>query len=355
MKYSQIHRFLLIDRLLYLNTEGISTKDMLERINASLKEEGCPPITLRQLQNDINDMKDVLNAPIDSGRGQRRIKYSEVNFCIFNKTHEPYKISAIEDAFSGRLNWLRLQMDYMQESFYNEKMLEVIDYEDNMQLTNIEELPIILKAITKERLIHFQYAKKFSTERESRTVHPYFLHQYNNRWYLFALFRAKDNTIVQKSKDSVKDGMRCYALDRMSDISIVGGHSPAYENKTVQEIRAYKRKYFSHIVGVMNDGRGDIQDLDLIFEYGKGDDGRKEEVKLFYNLLKSNPFYDGFEFDDDDGAGYVKAKLCLNHELENHLMMFAHTAYISNETVRKSIIQRAHQILATQHAAHQPK
>lgn len=355
MKYSQLHRFYLIDGFLYLNMEGMSTKVMLERINESLKGEGLPEITLRQLQNDLNDMKEQLNAPIDNGKGRRKVKYDDMTFCIFNRTREPYKIKDVEDILSGRLNWLRLQMDFMQESFFNEKLLEIIDYEDNMQLANIEGLPLILKAITKERLVKFQYARRFSTETERRIVHPYFLHQYNNRWYLFALYRDKDNAIPGEKTNSSEDGIRCYALDRMSEIEQVNELKYMYVSITTERLRVYKRKYFTHIVGVMNDEREEIVDVDLYFNYGTKDKEANKEVRLFFNLLKSNPFYEGFRFEENQDNGFARAKIRPNHELGNHLMMFAHTAYISNETVRKSIIQRAHQILATQHADRQPQ
>lgn len=355
MKYSQIHRFYLIDSFLYLNTEGMSSKEMLERINASLSEEGLPTITLRQLQNDLNDMSEQLNAPIDNGRGQRKVKYSDVSFCVFNRTREPYKITDSENVLDGRLNWLRLQVDFMQESFFNDKLLEVMDYDDNMQLANIEGLPKILRAIIKERVIQFQYAKKFSTETERRIVHPYFLHQYNNRWYLFALCRAKDNLKDGERPDSSKDGIRCYALDRISDIGDANVKGILYESMTVQELRTYKRKYFSHIVGVMNDGRGDITDMSLIFDFGTGDKEKDDKIKLFYNLLKSNPFYQDFKFDDSEKNGYASAKIRPNPELENHLMMYAHAGYITDDAIREGVVKRAKEILNAQHAVHQPK
>ena len=355
MKYSQLHRFYLIDGFLYLNTEGMSTKAMLERINASLSAEGLPEITLRQLQNDLNDMKEQLDAPIDNGKGKRKVKYMDVSFCIFNRTRDPYKIKDVEDVLSGRLNWLRLQMDFMQESFYNDKLLEVMDFEDNMQLTNIEGLPVILKAIIKERLIKFQYAKRFSTEAERRIVHPYFLHQYNNRWYLFALYRSKDNANPGEKTDSAKDGIRCYALDRMSEIRLVNEIKYLYESITPEQLRIYKRKYFTHIVGVVNDEREQLVDMDLFFNYDTGNEEADKEVKLFFNLLKSNPFYSGFCFEENEGNGFARAKIRPNPELENHLMMYAHTMYISDEALREKVVNRAKQILAAQHAPHQIK
>ena len=116
MKYSQLQRFHLIDSLLYLNAEGMSTKDMLEKVNASLAGNQLSRITLRQLQKDLKDMKDLLDAPISSGRGQRMVRYDDLGFCIFSRTRESYRTDRGEDALPGRLEWLGLQVDYMQES-----------------------------------------------------------------------------------------------------------------------------------------------------------------------------------------------------------------------------------------------
>ncbi|MBQ9309645.1 MAG: hypothetical protein IJ222_02140 [Bacteroidales bacterium] len=94
-------------------------------------------------------------------------------------------------------------------------------------------------------------------------MHPYFLHQYNNRWYLFGLFKARDNTVRGEKADTAKDGIRCYAPDRISD----------------------------------------------------------KEARLFFNLLKSNPFYGGFSFEENRDSGFARAKILPNPELENHLMI----------------------------------
>lgn len=348
MKYSQLHRFYLIDGLLYINPEGMSTKTMLDRINASLTSNGFPKITVRQLQLDLNKMKELLNAPINNGRGRRKIKYDDISFCVFNRTRNPYKIKDEKDILNGRLNWLRFQMDYMQECFFNDKLLEVMDYEDNMQLTNIDSLPIVLKAIIKERLIKFNYAKRFSTEDESRIVHPYFLHQYNNRWYLFALYRAKDNISNEEKIDGTKDGIRCYALDRMSNIKQVTEHKYHYESITTDQLRKFKKEYFTPIVGVKNDERKELVDMSLYFNYNTGDEKADNEVQLFFNLLKSNPFYRGFCFEENRGDGYARAMIRPNPELDNHLMIYAHTMYISDDSIRERIVNRAKQILAAQ-------
>lgn len=347
MKYSQLRRFLLIDKSLYLNPEGTSSKDLLEDINATLQREGYATITLRQLQNDLNDMKELLGAPIDSGRGQKTIRYENVSFCVFNQTLSGFDIKGGNaDYLTGRLNWLRLQVNYMQQSANDTKLLEVMDYEDNAQLASLELMPEILKNIASERVIRIQYDKEFSGETESRVVHPYFLHQYNQRWYLFALFRAKDNPKKGEKPNAKADGIRCYALDRIKDIT-----NPTYivyARLAPEELRAYKRKYFGNIVGV--DGRGEAEDLTLYFDYATEDEENNKLVKRFFYLLKTNPFYDGFRFSETDFSGIVKGKVKANNELQNHMMLYAHTAYIDNEKIREGVVERARQILAMQHA-----
>ncbi len=346
MKYAQLQRFYLIDSILYLRPEGISSKDMLEQINGSIPEK----ITLRQLQKDLRYMKEYLNAPIANNKGQRKVRYSDVAFFLFNKTREDYRIDIPENLLEGRRNWLRLQISLVNECFYKEKYLEVVDYDDNFQLTNINSLPIILKAILGEKTIHFMYSRRFSTESSQRIVHPYFLHQYNNRWYLFALFRSRDNSKVGYKEESDKDGIRCYGLDRITDVRELNVESIKFQPISLKKLMAYKKNYFGNIVGVTNMGSGVISDMDLVFDYSFGDEEEKKNARLFYKLIKSNPFFPHFKFEEDQQKGQASASIYVNPELENHLIQFAHAGYISNDEIRESVIKRARQILHRQRA-----
>ena len=352
MKYSQLRRFLLIDKSLYLNPEGTSTRALLEEINPVLKRERYGEITLRQLQNDLKDMKEILGAPIVSGRGQRTIRYENVSFCIFNQTLSDFEIRGRDtDHLTGRLNWLRLQVNYMQQSANDARLLEVLDYEDNARLSSLELMPEILRNIASEKVIRIQYDKDFSGSMESRVVHPYFLHQYDQRWYLFALFRSRDNHAEGKEPDAKSDGIRCYAIDRINEIT--NPTSVHYVRMTPEELRAYKKKYFGKIVGI--DGRGEVEDLTLCFDYTTGDDEKNKMRRRFFNLLKTNSFYGGFGFSETDCRGEAKGKVKANNDLQNHLMFYAHAAYIDNEAIREGIIERARQILVTQSAGPERK
>lgn len=340
MKKPQLERYKHIDEILYLNQEGISTKDLLSEVNRWSRADGCAEISLRQLQYDLRDMKNILGAPLDIRPGQRKIKYNQANYWMFSKINDLKEIDT-EDVNNGRIDWLRMQLYLLNESFFKDKFYEVVDYGDNLKLTNIDMLPRILKAIMKERVIGFQYARKFSDIQECKTVHPYFLHQYNSRWYLFGL----DDKL---KKDN--DGIHCYALDRIT--SCQERSEITYKSIKEEELKQFKNDYFSNIVGVMNDRDVQIEDLKLVFNFGSDNTAAEKDVRLFYNLLKSNSFYDGFTFNEETSKGIATANIKPNPELENHLMMFAHTCYIGNDNIRNSVIKRAQQILNTQN---QPK
>ena len=358
MKYTQLQRFQLIDKLLYLNPEGVSSAKMLEVVNKTLIKKKHATISLRQLQVDLRELKEQLGAPIISGRGRKMIRYENAAFCLFNQTLREFRIAGTgENNLYGRLNWLRLQIQYMEDSRFDKHMMEVMDFEDNLQLANINHLPIILEAIIKRKVLRLEYATGFSEEKNIRIVHPYFLRQYNHRWYLFALYRQGDNLKEGEKPKRRKKSNRPrnpipFAVDRIMDVSVLGSNRIRYQNITLYELQALKKEHFDCIVGVRNDPHVQPVDLELNFGFAGNteEEKRKDDGRLFYNLLKSNPFYKGFVFSSDDACGTVRCTIKPNPELYNNLMMFAHTAHISDEGIRNEIIRRARAILAEQGA-----
>lgn len=353
MKYTQLQRFQLIDKLLYLNPEGVSSAEILEVVNKELSENKHATISLRQLQMDLRELKEQLGAPIISGRGRQKVRYEKAAFRIFNRPLSEYRIAEPDGTpLSGRLNWLRLQIQYMEESQYDEQVMEVMDFEDNLRLANIERLPVILRAIINRQVLRLEYAKDFSEQVNIRIVHPYFLHQYNHRWYLFALYRQKDNLKEGERPEKSQNNIIPFAVDRIMGVSELSSGRISYERIPLYRLRAKKEEQFGCIVGIQNNPKVHPVELILTFNFaGKGEEeGKPSEERRLYNLLKSNPFYKGFVFSSDDACGTARCTIKPNHELYNNLMMYAHTAHISDEGIRNEIIRRARAILAAQGA-----
>jgi hypothetical protein len=63
----------------------------------------------------------------------------------------------------------------------------VIGLESNIDLKGIEYLSQLYDAIINEQVLEVEYQDFKSEEPFTLTFHPYYLKQYNNRWFVFGL------------------------------------------------------------------------------------------------------------------------------------------------------------------------
>lgn len=161
MKYSQLSRLKLIDELLYLNEDGMSTTDLQREIDHRLKMKGVVSkkkdgfvISKRQIEYDLREMKDAFDAPISLTRGQRRVRYSNMTYCAFKDTYDSVERrtnseTSISPESRGRVEWLKLWVNHMQDSRVSAIVAEAVEFDDNLSLSNLELLPMLLNAIVK--------------------------------------------------------------------------------------------------------------------------------------------------------------------------------------------------------------
>ena len=139
MDKNQYERYKRIDRILRSVPEGLSFDNLLERLNGSLTYEN--QIKRRQLQYDLDALKDLYGAPINNKRGARRIKYEDASFSIV--THEMKESlrnmrEQIENVeMNPRLLWLQNLILMLQDSYFTNAMaMEAIDFGDNLEYQN---------------------------------------------------------------------------------------------------------------------------------------------------------------------------------------------------------------------------
>ena len=84
------------------------------------------------------------------------------------------------------------QFDFVQElalklkkSFQLEDLDECIFFDQNEYLKNLHLLGDLLKFIQQKRVLHVEYKSFNQDKEEAFLIHPYFLKQYNKRWFLF--------------------------------------------------------------------------------------------------------------------------------------------------------------------------
>lgn len=147
-------------------------------------------ISKRTFQRDINDILSLYN---------REIKYD------FSK--KTYSIDA--EANSDTSSRMLEAFDIFNLLNMSTHLSDYIHFEKRKP-QGTTHLHGILHAIQNKIYIQFAYQKYWEEEITVRTVAPYALKEFKNRWYVLAL---------EKDDDTVKS----YALDRISDLDILKG------------------------------------------------------------------------------------------------------------------------------------
>lgn len=221
-----ILRYKVLDRC-FRNTGRNYTLDaLLSEVNKQLQEYNGPEakIKRRQLQDDIKFMKSEEGWSIPLKRVQDGYKvyfrYEDSNFSITNEPLSPYEVNTISSAlevlsrFSGAPQFEEIQevLPILQDRLGLKKQgeREVIGVESNIDLKGLHFLNSIYEAIVKQQVLEVTYQDYNSEEPYIIQFHPYFLKQFNNRW--FAIGRNSQNQVTTWN----------LAIDRMVSIQNTG-------------------------------------------------------------------------------------------------------------------------------------
>lgn len=347
MDKNQYDRYKIIDRILRSTPNGLSLGDLLERVNENLL--GYDRIQRRQLQYDLQAMRNLYDAPITKKKGARRIKYEDPSYSII--THEVIasfkkmknQLEDIEES-KPRLQWLQNLVLMLQDTYFTNPMaMEAIDFGDNLEYKNSDRVHEFFSYIINRCVIQVTYNARYSSK-QTLIIHPYFLRQYNSRWFLFGW-----NEDAFRTHRSVS-GILNLALDRIEDTQIIHG---AYREISLENLRAFKEQYFNDIVGVTHYNTSPVT-LVLRFDFNTGDPEKDSASRLNYNYLKTKPFYPYLVFPTDesievDGFAEVRTSIIPNKELEAILLRYVDAATIVEPLeLRNRVIERAKDILRKQ-------
>ena len=108
-----------------------------------------------------------------------------------------------------QFGWMEEILSKLEDSFHLKGSNEsVIGFEQNIDLKGIEFIAPLFDAIIHKQVLNISYRSFKSSKMGLYEMHPYYLKQYNNRWFLFGL-TTKYNRITN------------LALDRIEGLSVV--------------------------------------------------------------------------------------------------------------------------------------
>lgn len=175
-------------------------EDLLEECNKVLMEyePGSDGIRQRQLFNDIRFMESEAGWSVPLGRyrfGKRTYyRYEDPSFSINNQplndseTEQLRAALQILSRFSGtpHFEWVNEMIPLLESKLgLIERKGEVMSFEANVDLKGLHHLTPLFNAIINKRVLLVEYKSFRNSSPITITFHPYYLKQYNNRWFAF--------------------------------------------------------------------------------------------------------------------------------------------------------------------------
>ena len=298
-------RYQVLDRCFRNPGRKYFWQDLLEEINKALVEYNGPGsgIKRRQLFEDIKFMESDQGwaVPLERKKEGRRVyyRYADNDFSISNQPLNENEVNQIEAAisvlsrFSGAPQFEAVQemIPVLQDRLgLKGTSREVISLESNIDLKGIERLSTFYDAIVNEQVLEVEY-KDFKSEESSPIIfHPYYLKQYNNRWFVFGLNEELDIPTWN------------LALDRVEKIT--------HTRNEYRQSEIDWQDHFYDIVGVTKIPNREIQEIVLEFS----------EKSAPY--VKTKPLHPSQKTEEKDDKLIVKIKVIPNYELESLILSF---------------------------------
>ncbi len=254
-------RYKVLDRCFSDFKHKYTIDELVDEVNESLSDLTGQIISLRQIRDDIKYMRDRVsyNAPIKAyplGTGRQcYYRYEDRNFTIFDNELSVEEVNDLRSTIEmlGKFRgtpanaWLEEVISNLEYRFNIKSNSEnLIAFENNEQLKGLEYLSDIIEMTTHHQPFNIHYCS-FKGKEQDATIHPYYVKQYNNRWFVLGYNEKYHNLSI-------------YALDRIQSIKKA---DIAFKKNEDIDFKAY----FDNIIGVtLLDKHTPIETITLKFE-----------------------------------------------------------------------------------------
>lgn len=304
--------------------------DLIEACNNSLYEYTGNEIGIsrRQIFEDINFMESSQgwSIPLEKIRDGHKVyyRYSDRSFSINNQPLNEMEENQLREALLTLSRFKGMpQFEWIDEitarldsglglSQTNDK---IIEFDQNYYLKGLEFITPVYNAIIYKKVLIIDYKSFKQDISHSIIFHPYFLKQYNNRWYVYGM--NDENQFILN-----------LALDRISSIN-------ESDKKFIPNNSIDFNEYFEDIVGVTLNNESTVQKIIL-----------KVSNDLF-PYIKTKPIH-GSQKLKEKGQQYTMISLDLipNYELESLILSYGEgMEIIQPDSLREKIRKRIEKML----------
>lgn len=268
-------------------------------------------ISRRQIFDDIAYMESVDGWSIELERykdGKKVFyRYKDLSFSINNMPLNEVEIRQLKDAldiltqFKGmpQFEWISEMVPKLRQGLSaRESENKLIEFESNEYLKGKDHIGTLYNALHFKKPIKVKYHPYQDEMAHDLILHPYFLKQYNGRWFLFG-----HNPATGKSDWNL-------AIDRILEIEELS--IPFIENIDINW-----SEYFDDMIGVTKPEGEEIQTILLHF-FGKT--GKYIQTKPLHGSQKDKWI--------DSNTLEVRLEVIPNYELERVILSYAESVKV---------------------------
>lgn len=320
-------RYQVLDRCFSDKTRYYFIDTLLKAVNSALRNDGWKEISERTLWNTIKEMENNPNWNViltnKKKDGRRYFRYEDPSYSIYRQDLDERQLAQLKSML------LMLQQFHDLEEFDRIKELlkqlenhynftlgdtqNIISYDTDREVQGIEHLSRLFEAITAQQALEITY-QPYNKESYTRVVHPYYIKQYNGRWFLFGLEINEPYRNITNM-----------ALDRILhiDVSLV-----PYIPNTEYDFK----EYFADIIGVSIKKHQESVKIEL----------RVAKQRMPYILTK--PIH-GSQRNRRQAEGIIELELIPNREFYQRLLSFGGDIEIlSPDFVREEMAKKAEEL-----------
>ena len=237
-------RFILIDGILKSH-KRYSIKEIAEKVNEQLEEDGFAVVSERMIYNDIQMMQEEY--PVNIIKKDGKYQYETRDESITNEildqkdreliemalqTFSIYKGSGLFEKFDDVIT--RLMAGSVLRRLNKSDHKKYIQIGELTGKTGQEWIEVIYDAIVNYRTLKIHY-KPYGGETKIRTISPYLLKEYRNVWYMVACANETKH----------KGGTNLFKLNRIQKIEYC-------EETFVIDDKFSAEDYFKYSLGVFH-------------------------------------------------------------------------------------------------------
>lgn len=320
----QLVRYNKLDRCFQNFGKEYTIDDLLEAVNEAIIDfdSNSDGIQLRTLRKDIAFMRSEAgyDAPIEtykSSNGINYYRYGDKSFSInkspLNDTEAEQlkKAVSILQRFEGspEFEWVNELGPLLNDKFsLKSQDKKVMSLESNIDYKGYNYITPIFNAIVNKTVLKIKY-EPFNKPEYEVTFHPYFLKQYNSRWFVFGYNEYNENAQWN------------LALDR------INGEIEKINNKYKEDTTDWE-EFFDDMIGVSKNIDNKIEEIKLVFNK---EQAPYIETKPLHWSQKSKYL--------DDGSLEIRIQVMLNYELEMRILSFGEKVKVIEPQVLVSKIK----------------